>query len=153
MNRPSQIDVRAIGVLLALFLSATLVVLPQAALAVEPGGFVPCEGNECSFCDLVSMLQVIISWIIGIIFVIFAVLLVVAGFQLVFSRGNQSAQKDAKDKLINALIGIIIVLAAWLIVDTLMRAILPGDAGEIEGWGPWASVECFEQTFAAPAGD
>lgn len=126
--------------------------LPELVLAVEPGGFVPCEGQDCSFCDLVSMLQVIITWIIGIIFVIFAVLLVVAGFQLVTSGGNQSAQKNAKDKLINALIGIIIVLAAWLIVDTLMRAILPGDAGEIAGWGPWASVECFEQTTAAPAG-
>ena len=117
-----------------------------ASAVVEPGGFVPCEGKECSFCDLVAMVQDIITWIIGIIFLIFAVLLVVAGFKLVTSGGNQSAQTSAKESLINALIGIIIVLAAWLLVDTLMRAVLPGDSGEIEGWGPWAEVQCFDQT-------
>jgi hypothetical protein len=89
---------------------------------------------------------VLISWVIGIIFVIFAVLLVVAGFQLVTSAGNQSAQQSAKEKFINALIGIIIVLAAWLLVDTLMRAVLPEDTGVIEGWGFWAEVQCFDQT-------
>jgi cytochrome bd-type quinol oxidase subunit 2 len=130
---------------------AAFLFVPAVALgSVDPGGFVPCEGAECSFCDLVAMVQDIITWIIGIIFLIFAVLLVVAGFQLVTSGGNQSAQTSAKEKFINALIGIIIVLAAWLIVDTLMRAVLPDDTGVIEGWGPWAEVQCFEQTEAAP---
>lgn len=115
---------------------------------VAPGGFVPCEGVNCSACDLVTMVQTIITWLIGIIFLIFAVLFLVSGFQLVTSGGNQNAVSDAKSKFTNSIIGLIIVLASWLLVDTLMRAVLPNDTGEIQGWGFWAEVQCFEQSAA-----
>ena len=129
---------------------AVFLLLPGAEVYAGPGGFVPCEGTECSACDLVTLIQRLLVWLIGIIFVIFAVLLAVAGFGLVTSGGNQTALSDAKSKFTNALIGIVIVLAAWLMVDTLMRAILPGDTGTISGWGPWMEVQCFEQTYARP---
>ena len=68
-----------------------------------------------------------------------------AGFKLVTSQGNPSALSDAKGRFMNAFIGLLIVLSAWLIVDTLMRGLLPGDTGEITGWGPWSQIQCAEQ--------
>jgi len=89
------------------------------------------------------MANTIIQWLIGFTFMLFAVLFAIAGFKLVTSGGNTSAMSAAKDSLVNALIGLLLILAAWLIVDTLMKAVLKGDAGEIDGWGPWAEVKCF----------
>lgn len=109
-----------------------------------PSGFVPCGGINCSFCHLVQLGQNVLNWIFGIVFVIFGVIMVVAGFGLVTSGGNQSKLDEAKQKFSNAIIGIIIVFAAWLIVDTLLKAAVPD--GELSGvnaeLGMWHTIDC-----------
>jgi len=87
----------------------------------------------------------VLNWLIGVMFVVFAVIVAVAGWGLITSGGNQTALSAAKSKFTNAIIGLIIVLAAWLIVDTIMRGLVTGGAGEIEGFGPWSQIECVDQ--------
>ncbi len=133
---------------LFLFFGGVDVALAQS---VAPGGLVSCNGWECSACDLVKMANVIILWLFGIIFLIFAALMMVAGFGLVTSGGNQSALEAAKSKFKNGIIGILIVMAAWLLVDTVMKGLVGGGStgvavGEIAGWGPWSEVKCQLQT-------
>ncbi len=128
-----------------LFIALLLLVLPTDVVTAQ-GGFVTCNGVDCSACNFVELLNLLIVWLFGIVFVIFAVLMVMAGFGLVTSGGNQSALDAAKSKFTNAIIGIIIVFAAWIIVDTLLRGTLAGGAGEITGYGPWARVQCMVQT-------
>ena len=126
-----------------------LTVVPfDTVSAVAPGGFVPCEGTGCSLCHLVSMINVIIVWLFGIIFIMFGVIATIAGFGLVTSGGNQTALDAAKTKLSNAIIGLIIVMAAWLLIDTIMKGLMKGAEGSIEGWGPWTDVQCQIQTEA-----
>jgi len=115
--------------------------------------FVQCEGTDvggvgsaCSLCDLVSMGNEILKWLIGVMMVIFSIIMVMAGFGLVTSGGNPSAKTAAKEKITNTLIGLIIVLAAWLLVDTIMKTLLPGNSGNIAGFGPWSTVKCQSQT-------
>jgi hypothetical protein len=115
------------------------------AVGDDPSGLVPCGGINCSFCHLVQLGQLVLNWIFGIVFVIFGVIMVVAGFGLVTSGGNQSELDRAKQKFSNAIIGIIIVFAAWLIVDTLLKAVIPGD-GNLSGvnaeLGMWHTIRC-----------
>jgi hypothetical protein len=120
--------------------------VPLSSVDAQAGGFIPCNGPDCTACDLVSMINRIIIWLFGIVFVIFAIMMVIAGFGLVTSKGNQSALDAAKDKFQNAIIGIIIMMAAWLIVDTLLRGILAGGGGNVLGFGPWSQVQCYLQT-------
>lgn len=108
------------------------------------GDFIPCSGTNCSACDLVKLANSIVTWLIGIVGLLFGVLMVVAGFKLVLSGGNQGALDTAKKMLTNGLIGFLIVLGAWLFVDTLMKALL-GDSGELKGYGPWSQIECWKQ--------
>lgn len=119
--------------------------IPESSIA--QGGFVNCEGNGCSACNLVDMTNNIIKWLLGMIFIIFAALMTVAGFGLVTSGGNPSALSAAKAKFTNALIGIVIVFSAWLIVNTIMVKLVSDGttAGNITGWGPWSQVQCQEQ--------
>ena len=126
----------------------TLWLIPDLSIAQGFGGFVTCEGSSCSACHLVDMANIIIKWILGMVFLVFAVLMVHAGFGLVTSGGNPSALSAAKAKLTNALVGIVIVFSAWLIVNTIMVKLVSDGTtpGNITGWGPWSQVECSDQT-------
>jgi hypothetical protein len=128
-----------------------LVALPLELQAAER--LVPCDGTDCSFCDLVVLGSRIINWFFGLVFVLFGVITFVAGFNLMTSGGNQTKLDDAKKKLSNAIIGLIIVFSAWLIVDTLMKAIVPGgnvgDAVNVDGLGMWNTIECGIAEMAA----
>lgn len=125
-----------VGVLLFL-------ILPVSVSEAQFGGFVTCDGAECSACNLVEMANKIILWLFGFVFLLFAVQMTIAGFGLVVSGGNTSALASAKSKFQNAIIGVIIMMSAWLLIDTIMKGLLPN--GQISGWGPWSEVQCQVQ--------
>lgn len=121
------------------------VALPLQAFAQE-SQFVSCDGSTgdpCSWCNLVDLGNGIITWLIGILFIMAGILVAVAGIKLVTSGGNTSALDSAKSSFQNAVIGLVIVFSAWLLVDTLMRTLLPGDQGMIDGRFFWSEVECW----------
>ena len=107
-------------------------------------GFVSCSGSNCSACDFVVLGNTAIKWLIIISFLFFAVLAFRAGIKLVTSQGNSSALTDAKSSFTNAFIGLVIILLAFLLVDTIMRQLVKG-SGTIEGYGPWNEVRCSKQ--------
>jgi hypothetical protein len=107
-----------------------------------------CDGTTCSACHLVELGNNLIKWLIGLVMMLFAVLAVWAGFGLVTSGGNPSALQDAKSRFTNAFIGLLIVLSAWMVVDTLMRGLV-GNGGNFTGAGPWSQIQCFSQSVAS----
>ncbi len=111
---------------------------------VSAAPLVPCGSTgqpaACNFCHFITLGNNILNWFFGFVFIIFGVMTFIAGFGLMTSGGNTSALEDAKKKLSNAFIGIIIVFSAWIIVDTLMKAAIPG--GNVSGVGPWHELEC-----------
>jgi uncharacterized membrane protein HdeD (DUF308 family) len=134
--------------LVAIILSLLLLFALSSSVAMAqtpPGGLIPCEGAECTACDFVKLGNSLLVWLIGVLMVVFAIIAAYAGFRLVTSAGNVEAKSDAKSKLTNAIIGLIIVLAAWILVDTIMRGLLSGGTGEISGYGPWSKIECGVQ--------
>lgn len=129
-------------ILKLLFIPALLTMVFAVAFApdtVTAQGLVPCSGSECNFCHFVTLANSVIAWLIGILALVFGVMVFIAGFGLVTSGGNDSKLTDAKKSLTNALIGLIIVLAAWLIVDTLIKLTLPNGETDI---GPWNQISC-----------
>jgi hypothetical protein len=140
-----------------LFFFAGSLVAPDIAIAqTSLASYAGCSGTDCSACNLVSLANGIITWLIGFLFIIFAVILAFAGFGLVTSGGNHHALDEAKNRFVNAFIGLIIVLAAWLIVDTLMRGLVgrpnaEGQVpnGQVSGWLYWNEVECYDQPTPA----
>lgn len=121
------------------FIFSLLVVsLPKLASAQ----FVICNGTDCSACDLVSLVNQIIVWLVGILMFVFAILAVKAGFELVMSQGAGDL-KNAKESFVNAFIGLLIILSAWLIVDTMIRGLGVTQNGRPF---PWSEVQCQLQT-------
>ena len=93
---------------------------------------------------MVTLANRIVTFIITIMVAIAVVLMAIAGFRLVTAGSNQGEYNRAKDLIKSILIGIIIILAAWLIIDTVMRALL-NDGGVVENFGPWNEVQCSSQ--------
>jgi hypothetical protein len=117
-----------------------LVVTP---FLVGAAGLVPCGGTgepTCNSCHVVSLVDSVISWLVLILGTIAAIVIVYAGAKLVTSGGNQRAMEDAKSMITNIIIGYIIVLAGWLIIDFVMKSLI--DEGE---FGVWNEVECTTQ--------
>ena len=133
---------------------AVLLVLPVLAFAQ---GLVPCSGNsgdECQFCSLADLITNVIDWLILILTIITGIVFVVAGLRLVTSTGNVAEKEAAKRLITNTFIGFVIVLACWIAVDTIMKVLLSGGAGEVEiglAPGPWNSIQCVTQPQAREA--
>lgn len=133
----------ALVVFAVMFLPALLFVsVPQPVLAGEPIVPAECRGDQaaenCNICHLVVMIEGLVDLFIEIMLIVATIMVVVAGFRLVTSGGNVAAKESAKSLLINVIIGILIVLAAWLIVDTIIRAVIGSDS--IPGFGPWNDI-------------
>jgi hypothetical protein len=129
------------------FISVLLLLLiPGMTYAIGdiPSKLVPCDGalgNVCDACDLVELGQNILNWLIGITVFLVGIALAVGGLMLVMSAGDQGKRTRAKEIFTNAIVGLIILLASWLIVDTLLKVFLPDD-GVLKGFGPWNQIQC-----------
>ncbi len=114
--------------------------LPYAFVdaASYPSGLIPCDGPECQACHFLQLGQNLITWFIGIMATLAALIVAFAGFKMLTSGGNSGKVSAAKEMMTNVVIGFIIVLAAWIIVDTVMKLFLKQDVLR----GPWYQIEC-----------
>ncbi|MEZ4200671.1 MAG: pilin [Candidatus Paceibacterota bacterium] len=90
------------------------------------GGLVPCSGPDCTFNDVVRLANRVINFLVQLLVVLGTIALVISGFKLVTSGGDQAAMESAKKMFTNVVIGLIIVLAAWLIIDTVLKMLTGG---------------------------
>ena len=109
--------------------------LATATLA-SAAGVVPCDGPGCRACDVVILGQNLLMWFIGIMASIIALMFAWGGMQMVMSAGNPGAVTQGREKMTNAVIGLVIILGAWLIVDTVLKVVMGGNIGV------WNEVEC-----------
>ena len=83
-------------------------------LLMEPTVYGLTEAPE--ICNYLGATYVVLIGIVGIIAVIVVLL---AGVQFIAGAANESRRSDAKDKLRNAVIGIIIAITSWALLNTL----------------------------------
>lgn len=87
---------------------------------------VPCT-DECSFTDLYTLINKIINFIVFVLAVpIAALVITLAGIWLVIYPSNEGKRKEALGMIRTAVVGLLIVLSAYLIV----KAIIFGLAGD-----------------------
>lgn len=103
-----------------LIVVALLAVLlaPSFALAITPVP-VPIEGKKIGLSTLETLVEDIADTIIYIAGFIVVGYIVLAGFKMVSSRGNEAEFKKGKDMLRNAIIGALVVFGVGLIVNTI----------------------------------
>jgi hypothetical protein len=123
------------GALLAYY--AFVIVFPFLVFAQGaglPSAIVPCDGVNCTVCDLATLAQNIIN--VGVFIFVFyaAAMFSFAGFLYLTSAAKPDQTSTARSILQNVTLGLIVLLSAWLIIDTIMKSLLGGD------FGPWNNV-------------
>lgn len=91
----------------------------------EEGGLVPkCPPNGCGFPELMKLVRKVINFVLFVIATPLAALVFVyAGITLLTSGGDSGKLTSAKKMLGNLLIGYVIALAAWLIINTILTSL------------------------------
>jgi hypothetical protein len=93
------------------------------ASAQAPTIGIPCDGVkvQCDFPALVKLVERVINFILYALAIpIAAIMFTYAGFKLVASGGSSEARTSARKIFTNAVIGLVMVAAAWLIIKTLL---------------------------------
>jgi hypothetical protein len=121
------------------------VVLGLAAVLLAPtvifaAGLIPCDGPDCNACHFAELGQNIIRWLIGIFAVLAGIVFVIAGLKLASAGGNTGRVSEAKGMMTNVVVGLIIMLAAWILINTVMLMVV--DVGVV---GPWDKIQCVQQ--------
>jgi len=93
---------------------------PAVALAAGiPKQIVPCTGTNCTVCDITSLAENILNFGIFLAVVISAFLFAYAG--ILYMANEEGAKiKQAKSIFVSVAIGLVIILSAWLLIDTIM---------------------------------
>ena len=96
--------------------------MPVFSLAA---GLVPCDTAEaCNFDALIALVNKVINYILLLAIPIAAIMFTYAGFLLVTAGGESAGAKTkAKTIFTNAVWGLIIALAAWLIVKLILTTV------------------------------
>lgn len=126
------------------FLPLAAILLSVALLAPAPiyaQGLVPCgnePGDMCEFRDLFVLLHNILEFAIFQLAPILVTLMVaVGGFLMLTAAGSAGRFAKGIDFIKNALIGYVIVLASWLIVNTVLQQL---GAASWTGLGTWYEI-------------
>jgi hypothetical protein len=91
------------------------------------GGVVQCA---LGWGAVITVINNIIEFLLTIVLLFVApIMIAYSGFLLVVGQGNSGAISKAKGVLLNTIIGIVIALAGWLIVDALMAVLTTGTNG------------------------
>ncbi len=83
------------------------------------------ESEVLKKTDLSDLIGTIIGVILSFVGVGFLILIIYGGFTWMLARGNEQDVAKAKNIIINALYGIIIVLGAYAITWTVFNIIIP----------------------------
>lgn len=113
--------------------------LLTVSLAFAQGGLVPCSGVNCNLCDLAEMFKRLITLALEIGVALTALFIVYGSF-VIMTAGATGAEKKLGEgrKIIGtAIFGILIALAAWLILGTILQ-IITGSPSPL----PWNEIQC-----------
>lgn len=102
-----------------------LVTVPFIASALE---IIPCDGvtKACDFSMLLKLGNNIIKFCIVTGTSIFSIMFMYAGFKYLTAMGNEGQITKAHAYFWNSIVGFVIMLAAWLSVDFIFKALVKG---------------------------
>lgn len=103
--------------MLAVFLAFAPLMVSHAALSDT----FKCDTRyqNCNVTDVNSLIRTVINWMLGIAFGLAVLFLIIGGFWYITSQGNEETAEKGRNTAVNALIGIVIIILSWVIVNVV----------------------------------
>lgn len=102
-----------------------------------PGFVTGADREECTYLTLVDVTQSILNFLLYFLAApIAALMFLYAGFLLLTNRGNEAQVTKAKSIFTSVFWGLVVALAAWLIITFLLDFFVGGTVGDTTGFRP-----------------
>ncbi|MBI5306317.1 hypothetical protein HZB04_01905 [Candidatus Wolfebacteria bacterium] len=141
----SLFSIFCIAILLSTFYFLLSINSAQAAL----GGLVPCgpgiSGNEtCNFCHLITLVNRIINFALYDIAIPLVVVMTLYGGFVIMTAGDDAGKvTEGKNIIQAAVIGVLVALGAWLIINTVLLALTDNQSLILTPW-KWGGKDLFK---------
>lgn len=118
---------------LGIALMPFLAVAPQVGHAAAIDSFVdqcPEEtGVRCNEQGLGEIFVTVINWALAIAFILAVIFLIYGGFRYILAGGNEESAKAGRTAIFNALIGVVIIVLSYVIVQIVYKFVSGGGSG------------------------
>lgn len=109
------------------------------------GGSATCNvEGPCTFCDGMKVIFNIVETLVFVVIPLAVLVIVYGGIRLVTASGSEENVKKGKDAITNAVIGVVIALAAWVVINETLH-ILTGNISF-----PWNELQCTDDKIVLP---
>ncbi|MEK9184429.1 MAG: D-alanyl-D-alanine carboxypeptidase family protein [Patescibacteria group bacterium] len=140
------------------FLAAFVIASPTAYAAESTffGPIVPVECQSLCPCGYAAVLEVIrhlMNFAVTFGVIVVTIMLAWGGFLYILSAAKPESRSQANSLISGAVIGLLLVLGSWLIVDFIMRTLYSGPDGTAGKFGPWNSILAEKANFCIVAQD
>ena len=96
------------------------------------GGLVPCI-DTCDFNDVLRLINNLITFLITTVFIpIIIILFMYAGYKYITAGGNSTKIVNLKKMVGHIIVGMLLVLCSWLIVNTLLTILTSDPNGALQ---------------------
>ncbi|MEW6408019.1 MAG: pilin [Patescibacteria group bacterium] len=100
-----------------------------------------CVGcGDCSQCDILMVVKNIVQFILKIAGLLAILAIILGGFLYVTSGGSEERAQAAKGAITAAIVGFIIVLVAWVLVNFIIQILTGGSQNIFDA--AWYSPKC-----------
>lgn len=93
--------------------------------------------DPCGFCDALIVGRNIIEDMFKVAFILATVFIAYGGFTLMIAGGSEKNVTSAKEIIKSAVIGLLIALTAWIIINTILGTLISGNVS-----APWNELSC-----------
>ena len=142
---------------LALLAVSAVFLFPTVSYAANASFFGPILPEECKCEDVqgpdgtvlntapewgcvLATVGNLINFTISIGIIIFILVVLYAGMLFLTSPFKAENRELGRSILMNAVIGVVIMLSAWILIDFIMKTVYKGSDAEGAEFGPWNSI-------------
>ena len=105
-------------------LVSVLVFAPLAAFALAGINCTDLNGVNCTAgTNVNALIKTVINWFLGIALGVAVLFLIIGGFWYITSAGNEETAEKGRKTAVNALIGIVIIVLAFVIVNVVANLV------------------------------
>ena len=123
MNRIIQITRRHLVSVIAT-LANIMILAPTSVGAFTGPGDVPIAPGIGSIEEVFDFLKVIVQWLLVFGLLLAVAMIIWGGIKYITAGGNEETSESAKKTVTNAIIGIVIVILAFVIVRVISNALI-----------------------------
>ena len=134
------------------YIIPVLFLFPVVTFAQDVTAIVPCgyEGApDCQACHLVELADNIVRFLVQMGALLGTLAIIIAGVLLLSSGANMTRRQKAKSMIKNVVIGFLILIGAWFLVDTIIKQFVDSEQFQ---FGVWNQVQCTKPLTPSTSG-